>query len=157
MNGGTKCLIALGRWVVVLTHVSECALLVLFALMAAYSVATGKGRLQLVEPWESILFYGLFALWFAILPCWGVFCLAFAVVLRRHRKAGSLRQMATILRVSVPFWGLGYYDCIIRGLTDGHEDLDAPPNHCGDPRRMLEAGGLPPGGGQRDQRGGSAR
>ena len=118
MTGGTKCLIALGRWVVVLTHVSECALLVLFALMAAYSVATGEDRLRLDEPWESILFYAWFALWFAVLPCWGVFCPAFAVVLRRHRKAGSLRQMATILRVSVPFSGVGHYDCIIRGLTD---------------------------------------
>ena len=157
MTGRAKCLITVGRWVVVLTHVLVCANLVVFALMAAYSVATGKDRLRLDEPWESILFYGLFAIWFAILPCWGVFCLAFAVVLRRHRKAGSLRQMATILRVSVPFWGLGYYDCIIRGLTDGYEDLDALPNHCGDPRRVLEARCLPPGSGQRGQRGGAAR
>jgi len=118
MKGGTECLIALGRWVVVLTHVSECALLVLFALMAAYSVATGKGRLQLVEPWESILFDVLFATCFAILPCWGVFCLAFAVLLRRRSQAGSLKQIATILRVAVPFRGIGYYDSVVRGLTD---------------------------------------
>ena len=157
MKGGTKCLFALGRWVVVLTHVSECALLVLFALMAAYSVATGKGRLQLDEPWESILFYVFFAPWYAVLPCWGAFCLAFAVLLRRRGQAGSLRQIATILRVSVPFSGLGYYDCIIRRLADADEDLGIPSNRCGNSRRMLEAGGLPPSGGQRDQRGGSAR
>ncbi len=57
MTGRAKCLITLGRWVLVLTHVSQCATLVLFALMAAYSVASGGGRLQLDQPWESILFY----------------------------------------------------------------------------------------------------
>ena len=157
MTGRAKCLITLGRWVVVLTQVLICATLALCGLMAAYSVATGKGRLQLDEPWESILFYVFFAPWYAVLPCWGAFCLALAVLLRRRGQAGSLRQIATILRVSVPFSGLGYYDCIIRGLTDVYEDLGIPSNRCGNSRGMLEAGGLPPGAGQRDQRGGSAR
>lgn len=117
MTGGTKCLIALGRWVVVLTHVLGCAISVLFVLMAAYSFATGKGRLQLDEPWGSILFYVFFTICSAILLCWGVFCLAFAVLLRRRSQAGSVKQMATILRVAVPFWGIGYYDSIVRALT----------------------------------------
>jgi len=117
MTGGTKCLITLGRWVVVLTHVSECVILVLFALMAAYSIATGKGRLQLDEPWGAILFYVFFTTCSAILACWGVFCLAFAVLLRRRSQAGSLKQIATILRVAVPFWGIGYYDSVVHGLT----------------------------------------
>jgi Na+/phosphate symporter len=103
MMGGTKCLIALGRWVVVLTHVLECVISVLFVLMAAYSVTTGKGRLQLIEPWESILFCVFFTICSAILLCWGVFCLAFAVLLRRCGHAGSVKQIATILQVAFPF------------------------------------------------------
>jgi hypothetical protein len=118
MTDRAKFLIALGRCVVVLTHVSACAILVLFGLMAAYSVTTGTGHLQLTEPWQSLLFAVFFALSPAVLLCWGVFCLAFAVLLRRRVQAGPLKQIAAILRVSVPLFGLGYYDSIVRGLAD---------------------------------------
>lgn len=55
MTGQARWLITLGRWVVVLTHVLECAILALSVVGAAYFVITGEGRLKPTEPWESIL------------------------------------------------------------------------------------------------------
>lgn len=118
MTGRAKCLITLGRWVIVLTHVSECVILAMTAFGAAYFVIAGEGRLKLTEPWESVLFYAFLVLCPAVILGWGVFCLAFAVLLRRREQAGSLQQLGRILRVAVPLLGLGYYESIVRGLAD---------------------------------------
>jgi hypothetical protein len=133
MTGRAKCLITLGRGVVLLTHVWECAILVLTAFAATHLVITGGDRLKLDEPWDSMLFYAVVAPSHAVLPSWGAFCLAFAVLLRRRGQAGSRQQFATILRVAVPFLGLGYYDRIIRRLTDPRGDaVSCPQTRAGD-------------------------
>lgn len=126
MTGQARWLITLGRWVVVLTHVLECAILALSVVGAAYFVITGEGRLKPTEPWESILTCVFFVFCPAVILCWGVFCLAFVVLLRRRGRAGSLKQIATILRVAVPFLGLGHYESIVRGLADPRDSTVNP-------------------------------
>ena len=118
MTARTNHLIALGRWIVVATHVLICVLLLLCVLTEMYTVATGNARLQMDEPWESIFFYAFFTSWIAVVLCWGVFCLVFAVLMRRRVQAGSLRQIAALACISIPFWGVGYYDYAIQSLTD---------------------------------------
>lgn len=101
-----------------LFHVSLCATLVPLA------VAT---PLQLDEPWDSILFYVVFGTWSVVLPCWGGFCLAFAVLLRRRGHAGSVKQIQTLLGISIPFFGLGYYDNVVRGLLRPQTEGNSSP------------------------------
>jgi hypothetical protein len=117
MRSGGNLLFALGRWIVVLFHVSLCATVSLAAIATTYMVAEGNVRLQLDEPWDSMLFYATYGIWFVVFPCWGGFCLGFAVLLRRRGHAGSFKQIQTLFGISIPIFGLAYYDKIVRGLT----------------------------------------
>lgn len=108
---------ALGRWVVVLTHIAECTILLLVALLAGYFAATGHAHLQRDKAWDSIVFHAIFVPYSAVLLSWGVFCLALAVLLRRRTEAGSLRQIGTLLRIAIPFVEVRYYERTICRLS----------------------------------------
>ena len=110
-------LITLGRWIVMVTHGWECAILGLSTLLAAYSIITGEASFHLDEPYESVLSYAVFASSAAVIVCWSIFCLVFAVSMRRLGQAGSLKQLMATLRVAIPILGLGYYDRLICELT----------------------------------------
>jgi hypothetical protein len=115
-------LFALGRWIVIATQGSVCLLLLLCGTLGVYSAATGNSRLRLNEPWDSIVLYSIFIPWIVVCIFWFLFCLWFAMMLRRHHQAGSLRQAVAIHLIAVPYWGLIFYDRKTREFLD-------EPNH----------------------------
>ncbi len=99
-----------------------CVFVSLGVVLNVYLGATGNVRLQLNKPWDSIAFYVFFTPGIAVTFCWAGFCIAIAVLLRKRDQAGLLQQAAALLVVAVPFWGIGYYDSIVRRLSESKND-----------------------------------
>jgi len=102
--------LALGKWVLLATHIWFCVLLTLIFALAVYLTATGGVRLQLSEPWDSISFYAVVAPHIVVCICWGLFCLLFLILYRRVLGAGTIQQIVSMAAIAVPFWGGRYYN-----------------------------------------------
>ena len=76
-------------------------------------------RLQLPDPWNSVVLYAVFPFAITVVVCWCAFCLAFAIFLRKRSKVGSLKQIAVLFGVAVPIWGIRYYERTVQRLTFG--------------------------------------
>lgn len=117
-------LVTLGRWIVVATQAWIAVMLVFCALLAAYSFATGKPRLNVAEPWDSIVVVAIFAPWIVVVLCWCGLCLVLTVLLRRRCNAGSFRQVVAIFRLLVPIAGVRWFDRLARELnTSGESEV----------------------------------
>ena len=95
-------------------------------LLAAYQLGTGKSRLQVPEPWDSLIVYGVMTPQIAVILCWGLFSLVFLILHRRVLGGGgAIQQIAMMMAVGIPFWGLRYYDRLVKRLIETSKEASS--------------------------------